>query len=113
MVEIGDYAFVHAGIKQGVPLAEQKPEDLRWIRDEFLSSRKSHEGKTVVHGHTIMLEVDEHPNRLGHDTGASHSGRLPALCLQGTDSGYLEKGKGVRPKSAKWMKTGIATGRGR
>src|SRR3546814_1113564 len=76
MVEIGDYAFVHAGIKPGVPLAEQKPEDLRWIRDEFLSSRKSHEGKIVVHGHTIMLEVDEHPNRIGIDTGAYHSGRL-------------------------------------
>src|SRR3546814_1652507 len=79
MVEIGDYAFVHAGIKPGVPLAEQKPEDLRWIRDEFLSSRKSHEGKIVVHGHTIMLEVDEHPNRIGIDTGAYHSGRLTAI----------------------------------
>src|SRR3546814_11407598 len=79
MVDIGDYAFVHAGIKPGVPLAEQKPEDLRWIRDEFLSSRKSHEGKIVVHGHTLMLEVDEHPNRIGIDTGAYHSGRLTAI----------------------------------
>src|SRR3546814_16128184 len=89
MVEIGDYAFVHAGIKPGVPLAEQKPEDLRWIRDEFLSSRKSHEGKIVVHGHTIMLEVDEHPNRIGIDTGAYHSGRLTAICLPGPARWYL------------------------
>src|SRR3546814_16915996 len=64
MVEIGDYAFVHAGIKPGVPLAEQKPEDLRWIRDEFLSSRKSHEGKivvdrkSVVWGTSVSVRVD-------------------------------------------------------
>src|SRR3546814_15919020 len=40
MVEIGDYAFVHAGIKPGVPLAEQKPVDLRWIRDERSEERR-------------------------------------------------------------------------
>src|SRR3546814_3834899 len=62
MVEIGDSAFVHAGIQPGVPLTEQKPEDLRWIRDEFLSSLQSHEGKIVVHGHQIILEDDENTN---------------------------------------------------
>src|SRR3546814_20416904 len=60
--------------------------------DEFLSSRKSHDGKVVVHGHTIMLEVDEHPNRIGIDTGAYHSGRLTAICLQGTERWYLAMG---------------------
>ena len=35
----GDYLFVHAGIRPGVPLAEQAPSDLRWIREPFLSDR--------------------------------------------------------------------------
>lgn len=88
VIEVGDYAFVHAGIKPEVPLSGQKPEDLRWIRDEFLSWRQPHE-KVIVHGHTIMLEVDEHPNRIGIDTGAYHSGRLTAIGLEGTQRWYL------------------------
>lgn len=88
MIEVGDYVFVHAGIKPQVPLTDQKTEDLRWIREEFLSWRQPHE-KIVVHGHTIMLEVDEHPNRIGIDTGAYHSGRLTAIGLEGTQRWYL------------------------
>jgi serine/threonine protein phosphatase 1 len=88
MIEAGDYVFVHAGIKPKVALANQKPEDLRWIREEFLSWRQPHE-KIVIHGHTIMLEVDEHPNRIGIDTGAYNSGRLTAIGLEGTQRWYL------------------------
>ncbi|MBB4639792.1 metallophosphoesterase [Rhizorhapis suberifaciens] len=88
LIEAGDYVFVHAGIKPGVALSEQDPADLRWIRDEFLFYRQPHD-KIVVHGHTIMLEVDEHPNRIGIDTGAYHSGRLTAIGLEGTERWYL------------------------
>ena len=88
LIEAGDYVFVHAGIKPKVTLANQKPEDLRWIREEFLSWRQPHE-KIVIHGHTIMLEVDEHPNRIGIDTGAYNSGRLTAIGLEGTQRWYL------------------------
>ncbi|MFN4095813.1 MAG: metallophosphoesterase, partial [Sphingomonas sp.] len=37
MVRIGDYCFVHAGVKPHVPIDRQKPEDLRWIREQFLN----------------------------------------------------------------------------
>ncbi len=37
-VAIGDYLFVHAGIRPGVPLAQQVPADLRWIRSASRSS---------------------------------------------------------------------------
>src|SRR6185437_3616830 len=46
---IGDYFFVHAGVKPGTGLEKQAPEDLLWIRDEFLMS-KSDFGAVVVHG---------------------------------------------------------------
>lgn len=80
--EVGDYFFVHAGVKPGVPLDRQKPQDLVWIRDEFLQSEADF-GKVVVHGHTIGRDVDMRSNRIGIDTGAYNSGVLSCLVLQG------------------------------
>lgn len=80
-IVLGDYAFVHAGIRPGVPLAEQRLSDLRWIRGDFLGHGAPHE-KFVIHGHTITDEVDDRPNRLGIDTGAYASGKLTAVALE-------------------------------
>ncbi|MGK2911885.1 MAG: metallophosphoesterase family protein [Sphingobium sp.] len=88
MVEIGDYVFVHAGVRPGVALGSQEPEDLRWIRAEFLKSREAF-GKVVIHGHTITQTVDEHANRIGIDTGAYMTGRLTAIGLQGDEHWFL------------------------
>jgi serine/threonine protein phosphatase 1 len=37
-VVVGRYFLCHAGIRPGVPLAQQRDEDLLWIRDPFLAS---------------------------------------------------------------------------
>nr|WP_327196890.1 MULTISPECIES: metallophosphoesterase family protein [unclassified Sphingopyxis] len=89
MVRYGDYAFVHAGVRPGVPLESQKPSDLRWIRDDFLSTSTDF-GALVVHGHTISDQVEMRPNRIGIDTGAYCSGALTALGLEGTDRWVLQ-----------------------
>jgi serine/threonine protein phosphatase 1 len=81
-IELGDYLFVHAGIRPGVPLAEQKASDLRWIREQFTDHALPF-GRVVVHGHTITETVDIRTNRIGIDTGAYRSGRLTALGLEG------------------------------
>jgi serine/threonine protein phosphatase 1 len=81
MIVSGDYAFVHAGIRPEVPLDEQKPSDLRWIRESFLDYRGTYP-KMIVHGHTITPEVDRRANRIGVDTGAYASGRLTALGIE-------------------------------
>jgi serine/threonine protein phosphatase 1 len=47
-----DLLFVHAGIRPGVPVTLQDPEDLMWIRDPFLLDPRDH-GPLVVHGHTF------------------------------------------------------------
>ena len=86
--QIGDYAFVHAGLRPGVALAEQKPSDLRWIRRDFLDDRRDH-GVMVVHGHSIVPEVEHLPNRIGIDTGAYASDRLTALCLEAEARWFL------------------------
>lgn len=85
----GDYLFVHAGIRPGIPLAEQSASDLRWIREPFLADRAEH-GFLVVHGHTIREAVDERPNRIGIDTGAYRTGVLTALAVEGTDRWFIE-----------------------
>lgn len=88
-VTIGGYHFVHAGVRPGVALDRQKPEDLRWIRERFLDYEGSH-GAMIVHGHSIALEVEELSNRIGIDTGAFHTGRLTAIGLEGTDRWFLQ-----------------------
>lgn len=88
-IVIGDYAFVHAGIRPGVPLSEQKPSDLRWIREDFVDQRGDLE-KVVVYGHTIYDEVEERGSRIGIDTGAYASDKLTALVLEGGERWYLQ-----------------------
>lgn len=87
-IVIGDYLFVHAGIRPGVPVEEQTRSDLRWIRQEFLQHDQWH-GHMVVHGHTITQEPAVMPNRIGIDTGAYASGRLTALGIEGDHRWFL------------------------
>lgn len=85
----GDFLFVHAGIRPGVPIENQLQEDLRWIRDDFLLDRSDH-GCVVVHGHTIRPQVEELANRIGIDTGAYSTGVLTALVIEGSEHWYLQ-----------------------
>ena len=85
----GDYLFVHAGIRPGVELQEQRQKDLRWIREPFLADDTPH-GFVVVHGHTITNEVEERPNRIGIDTGAFATGVLTAVAIEGKERWYLD-----------------------
>ena len=50
-VRIGDYLFVHAGVRPGVPLDQQTEQDLLWIREEFLGDHRALDA-VIVHGHT-------------------------------------------------------------
>lgn len=76
----GGYLFVHAGVRPGIPLAEQNPDDLLWIREPFLSST-AELGAVVVHGHTPGREVVMRPNRICLDTGAVFGGPLTCAVL--------------------------------
>jgi serine/threonine protein phosphatase 1 len=85
---LGDFVFVHAGIRPGVPLDKQKPEDLFWIRDDFLNSPADH-GYLVIHGHTIDEQVQKLFNRIGVDTGAYATGILSCAVLEGNRIRFL------------------------
>jgi serine/threonine protein phosphatase 1 len=77
-----DYFFCHAGIRPGVPLDEQEPNDLIWIRNRFLVHQGAHP-KVIVHGHTPRDTVDIQPNRINLDTECYFSGILSCVVLEG------------------------------
>jgi serine/threonine protein phosphatase 1 len=78
--ETEQYIFVHAGLKNKVPLEEQKPEDLLWIRSKFIESNYDF-GKIVVFGHTPLQEPLMLPNKIGIDTGAVYGNKLTCIRL--------------------------------
>jgi serine/threonine protein phosphatase 1 len=79
----GDFLFVHAGIRPGVPIRKQKEEDLLWIREEFLSCEDRFE-KFIVHGHTPVPTPDIRSSRINIDTGAFATGRLTCIVIEGS-----------------------------
>ncbi|MFC4598181.1 metallophosphoesterase [Cohnella hongkongensis] len=76
--EHGRFLFVHAGLRPGVPLREQTPEDLTEIREPFFQG-PALPGRIVVFGHTSTSRFGIPPDavwvgagKLGIDTGAGH-----------------------------------------
>lgn len=74
--------FVHAGIRPGLPLAEQAEDDLIWIRDGFLEDDTRHPW-LVVHGHTALEAPDHFGNRVDLDGGAGYGRPLWAAAFEG------------------------------
>ncbi|MBP2427912.1 serine/threonine protein phosphatase 1 [Bradyrhizobium elkanii] len=85
------YFFVHAGVRPGIALNQQRKEDLLWIRDDFLMSEDDF-GKVVVHGHTPVHEAELLRNRINVDTGAYATGRLTCVKLEGARRTLLMTG---------------------
>lgn len=79
--QAGDYFFVHAGIRPGIPPSAQTPEDFLTIRQPFLST-ESDFGCVVVHGHTPSPSVRVSENRIGLDTGAGMGGALTGAVFE-------------------------------
>ena len=71
MHQTPELAFVHAGIRPGMPLNEQRASDLVWIRQEFHNHRGPHP-KLIVHGHTPVDQATHYGNRVNLDTGAGY-----------------------------------------
>lgn len=99
---LGDYFFVHAGIKPGVRLSRQDQDDLLWIRKPFLASKRRHE-KVIIHGHTVEPGLPcLGGNRIGIDTGAHEHGCLTALGLEDDAQWLIQSSDG---RASRWPKT--------
>lgn len=93
-LDLDDIWLVHAGLNPTLPLEEQIPEDMCWIRDPFHTIEKPYfEKKLILTGHTITFtfpnvepgELVRGEGWLDIDTGAYHpkSGWLTAIDLDG------------------------------
>lgn len=100
MLEVGDFVFVHAGVRPGAPLAEQTERDLLWIREAFLEAPDPHE-KIVVHGHSWFEPRPQvRGNRMGIDTGAYMTGVLTAIRVDDDGPGFLHTGSEAQAQAA-------------
>ncbi len=81
-VELGDYAFVHAGVDDTRALADQTDEALFWSRAAFMASKRAFSHR-VVHGHTPVDQPYADSRRIAVDTGAYASGILSAARFEG------------------------------
>lgn len=92
-VLLGDYMFVHAGVRPGVELDRQSESDLLWIREDFLNDARPL-GVVVVHGHTPASKPHRDSRRVGLDTGAYLSGKLTAARFEHDTVEFLSTGAG-------------------
>lgn len=84
-----DFLFVHAGVSPGIPLNEQKGEDLRWIREEFIYKESHGLPYTIVFGHTPTRYINKdnsnqvwrEKDKIGIDCGAAYGGKLACINL--------------------------------
>jgi len=94
-VELGDYAFVHAGIDAGRRLDEQTDEDLFWARAAFIASKRPFSHR-IVHGHTPVEQPYADSRRVAVDTGAYASGTLTAARLEADQLSFLSVSRRAR-----------------
>jgi len=87
-IEQGELLFVHAGIRPGVPLSAQDPEDLLWIRGAFLDDPRPHPW-LVVHGHTALEYPRHFGNRIDLDGGAGYGRPVVPAVFEGRDCWLL------------------------
>jgi serine/threonine protein phosphatase 1 len=85
----GNYLFVHAGIRPGIPLDSQTEDDLLGIRQSFLASEQDF-GTTIVHGHSASPSPMIRANRIGIDTGAGHGGQLTCAVFEEDGVAFIQ-----------------------
>ena len=88
------YLFVHAGVLPTRQLDEQVPEDMLWIRQEFIFNPHAL-GHTVVFGHTPMKSVMfDPPYKIGIDTGLVYGNKL--TCIEFREGLIYQVGRNSR-----------------
>jgi serine/threonine protein phosphatase 1 len=85
--------FVHAGVDLTLPLDQQTPQAMLWIREPFLTNSDFTDcGRFIVHGHTPQMsgKPDLRRHRVDIDTAAVIGGPLTAAVFDDTRAAPLE-----------------------
>lgn len=86
----GKYLFIHAGIRIGIPLEEQSPEDMVYIRSEFY--RKKHNlPYKIIFGHTEFEEPQVQDDKICIDTGCGKykDAHLTAIVIENSKETFV------------------------
>ena len=83
---IGNYLFIHAGIKIGVPLEEQDEVDMVYIRQAFYNHKHNMKYK-IIFGHTEFDTPQIWDDKICIDTGCGKYKNAPLTAL------VIENGK--------------------
>jgi serine/threonine protein phosphatase 1 len=89
LIETAEIVMVHAGLRPGVPLDEQRDDDLVSIRSGLHGQAHSLR-KYVVHGHTPVSSPTRDGRCINIDTVAFFSGRLTALRIRNSKGRYFQ-----------------------
>lgn len=89
--ETDELFFVHAGIRPHVPLNQQAPDDMVWIREPFFAETGPHP-KLIVHGHTALDHPEHFGNRIDLDGGAAYGRMLHPAVFEGNKCWLLKDG---------------------
>jgi hypothetical protein len=91
LIDLGSHVVVHAGLRPGVPLAEQSPADMTELRT-LGPDRRSRDGtpwyevyegpQTALFGHWPAAELRRGPKALGIDTGCVYGYSLTAYVVE-------------------------------
>lgn len=87
-VALGDYIFVHAGLRPDRLIEEQTDSDMMWFR--YYDDEPPIWSGTVVHGHSVNARPIRGRARIGIDTGAYATDALTALRLEGDRQDFLK-----------------------
>lgn len=77
---IGDYLFVHAGLRVGVPIEEQDLTDMVYIRSEFYKKKHNFPYK-IIFGHTEFDEPQIQEDKICIDTGCGKYKDAPLTAI--------------------------------
>src|SRR5262245_2080745 len=87
-VDLGDTAVVHAGVRPGVPLAEQARLDLLKMKtvdgtpDSSMWWDAYSGPQRIIFGHHVWRDPFVMPHSIGLDTGCVYGGKLTAYTLE-------------------------------
>lgn len=91
LLDLSSHVVVHAGLRPGVPLGDQSPEDMTELRT-LGPDRKSREGtpwyevydgeQTALFGHWPAAELRRGPKAIGLDTGCVYGYALSAYVVE-------------------------------
>jgi calcineurin-like phosphoesterase family protein len=94
LIDLGSHVVVHAGVRPGIPFAQQSPEDLTELRT-LGADRTSRDGmpwyevydgeQLVLFGHWPSAEPRMGKQAIGLDTGCVYGGRLTAYIIESNE----------------------------